>query len=104
MELYQKPGLILAGIFFAVAVGYALLFKPTDRQKYESLQIGMTAGEVRQIIYPPSGGRYRAQPEVRNDEILRLNDCMILTLANGQLVHKEWIGPDDESGSRPSGR
>lgn len=101
MESY-KPGAIGGGVLLALAVGYTLFFKETDRQKFDRLEIGMSAAEVREILYPPRGGKYGAfRQDVRDNEILRLNEMMIITMADGQLVHKEWIGPEPQASPGP---
>lgn len=92
-----KPGMIGGAVLLAIAVGYALFFKETDRQKFDRLEVGMTAAEVRDVLFPPTGGKYSGfRSDIRDDEILHLNDVMIVTMAGGQLVHKEWTGPEPE--------
>jgi hypothetical protein len=101
MDSY-KPGAIGGAVLLAIAVGYTLFFKETDRQKFDRLQVGMTAVEVRDIIYPPSSGKYSGfRSDIRDNEILHLNNVMIITMAGGQLVHKEWVGPEVASTSGP---
>ena len=97
MDSY-KPGMIGGVVLLAIAVGYTLFFKETDRQKFDRLEIGMTCAEVRDVLFPPGGGKYgRMRMDVGHDQVLHLNDVMIVTTAGGQLVHKEWIGPEPES-------
>ncbi|HUE72971.1 MAG TPA: hypothetical protein VMP01_18950 [Pirellulaceae bacterium] len=98
----MKPGLIGGGVLLVLAIGYALFFKETDRQKFDRLEIGMSAAEVRDILHPPSSGKYSGfRSDIRDNEILHLNNVMIVTMAGGQLVHKEWTGPEPASASGP---
>ena len=95
----MKPGLIGGGLLLAIAVVYTLFFKETDRQKFDRLEIGMSSAEVREILYPPTGGKYgHFRSDVPRDVVLHLNDVMIVTMAGGQLVDKEWTGPEPETG------
>jgi hypothetical protein len=104
MDSLTKPGLFGGGVLLALAVGYALIFQESDRQKFDRLEIGMTCAEVRDVLFPPRGGKYgRMRMDVGHDQVLHLNDVMIVTTAGGQLVHKEWIGPDPENAPATTG-
>lgn len=98
MDSTFKPGLIGGGILLAIAVGYALIFQETDRQKFDRLEIGMSAAEVRDVLFPPRGGKYgRSRMDIGDDQTLHLNDVMIVTMSGGYLVNKEWTGPEPET-------
>jgi len=97
-----KPGALVIGLLFAAGLGYLILFQETDRQKFDRLEIGMSAAEVRNVLFPPRGGKYgRSRMDVRDDEVLHLNDVMIITMAGGNLVSKEWTGPEPAEQTHP---
>jgi len=100
---FDKPVWLLLGVPILALVAYAL-WGETDKARFDRLEIGMSAAEVRDVIYPVRGGKYgHMRPDVRDNEILHLNDCMILTISDGLLVHKEWVGKD-EADAATSGR
>ena len=77
------------------------LFGKSDRDKFDQLQVGMSAREVQSIISPPSGGRYgrhaaRVQRPIGDNETLHFNGNMILTVRDGVLVDKKWTGKEDK--------
>jgi hypothetical protein len=77
------------------------MFGKSDRDKFDQLQVGMSAREVDSIISPPTGGRYarqaaRAHHPIGDNETLHFNGNMILTMRNGVLVDKKWTGKEDK--------
>jgi hypothetical protein len=53
----------------------------------------MSAAEVRDVIFPATGGKYRhRRMDVGDNDNLHLNNCMVLTMRNGVLMDKEWVG------------
>jgi hypothetical protein len=104
MDSLFKPGMICGAVLLAIAVGYTLFFKETDRQKFDRLEIGMTSAEVRDVLFPPTGGKYgHMRMDIGDEQILHLNDVMIVTMAGGQLVHKEWTGPEPTEPAKTTG-
>lgn len=100
MDIEFKPVWLLIGVPIIGLAIYALFGYESDHAKFERLQVGMSTAEVRDIVYPPIGGRNAGRRQfVRDNEVLQLNDAMILTMVDGRLVNKEWIGPDPAEGT-----
>src|SRR5262245_25026640 len=98
-----KVWVILGVPLLAIAAYYFGLLGETDRQKFDELKVGMTAAQVRDILFPRSGGgKYAAvanahRTQIRDYENLYYNNCMTVIIRDGVLVEKEWTGPEVKS-------
>jgi hypothetical protein len=93
--LWALVGLPLVGLLLFGLVG------KSDKDKFDQLQVGMSAKTVQSIVSPRTGGRYarqaaRFQRDIGDNETLHLNGNMVLTIRNGVLVDKKWIGKEDK--------
>jgi len=96
MDFSNKPVWFILGVPLLAFAAYSLgIFGESDRHKFDRLRTGMSAAEVQDIVFPPTGGKYAHMPrmEVGPNDNLHLNNCMVLTLRDGVLVDKEWTGP-----------
>src|SRR5262245_6691426 len=97
MDFSNKSAWAIVGVPLLALAVYALLGQSSDRSRFDRLHLGMSAAEVRNIIYPPTSGKYaRFRSDIRDNEILNLNDRMVLTMRNGVLVDKQWIAKDEQ--------
>jgi len=86
-------GPVLAVLIVGAAV--ALVFNTkSDRAKYDSLKIGMTNREVQAIVGPKRSGTIRTYTDIGANEHLTISDIMQLTIRDGRLVEKRWLGKD----------
>jgi hypothetical protein len=87
-------GPIVALVLLGGAVALVLNTK-SDRAKYDQLRLGMSAREVQAIGGPKNGGyNGRFYSDIGDNETLTISDVMRLTIRNGQLVDKKWLGKD----------
>jgi hypothetical protein len=95
MDFSNKSAWAIVGVPLLALAAYAL-FGESDRSRFDRLHLGMSAAEVRNIIYPPTSGKYaHFRSNIRDNEILNLNDRMVLTVRNGVLVDKQWIEKEE---------
>jgi hypothetical protein len=87
-------GPVIAVVVVGAAI--ALVFNTkSDRAKFDSLRIGMTSREVQAIVGPKtSGGTIRSYTDIGGNETLTISDIMQLTIRDGRLVEKRWLGKD----------
>ena len=88
-----------AGAIFAVLiVGGAIALvanTKSERAKYDSLKIGMTTKQVQAIVGPKTGGyNNRFYTDIADNDTLHVRDIMVLTLRDGRLVDKKWLGKE----------
>jgi hypothetical protein len=99
MYFSNKPVWFILGVPLLALAAYSLgIVGESDRQKFDRLQIGMSAGEVREIIFPPVSGKYAHHMQrmtVGPNDNIHFNECIVLTMRDGVLVEKEWTGPDE---------
>jgi hypothetical protein len=87
-------GPIVAVLIVGAAVALVLNTK-SDRAKFDELKIGMTSREVQAIVGPKSsGGTLRSYTDIGGNETLIISDIMHLTLRDGRLVEKKWLGKE----------
>lgn len=96
MDTSSKPLWAILGIPILLLVAGLILRDDTDRARFERLEVGMTAEQVQAIIAPPRGGKYghMRRMQVGDNDILHLNQNMILTMREGRLVDKKWVGKE----------
>jgi hypothetical protein len=94
----MDPSNKIGGAVLAVAViagaAYLVLNVKSDRAKYDALRIGMSVREVQAIVGPKTSGTLRVQTDIGDNELLTVSDIMDLTIRNGRLVDKRWLGKD----------
>jgi hypothetical protein len=99
MDFSNKPVWLILGVPLLALAAYSLgIFGESDRQKFDRLQIGMSAGEVREIIFPPVSGKYARHMQrmtVGPNDNIHFNDCIVLTMRDGVLVDKQWTGNEE---------
>jgi hypothetical protein len=87
-------GPIIAVIIVGAAIALVLNTK-SDRAKFDELRIGMTSREVQAIVGPKSsGGTIRSYTDIGANEFLIISDIMQLTIRDGRLVDKKWLGKE----------
>jgi hypothetical protein len=96
----NRPLWLLVGLPLVGLLLFGLTSK-SDREKFDRLEVGMSAAQVQSIISPPAGGRYarhaaRARQPIGDNETMHYNNTMILTMRNGVLIEKKWIGKEDK--------
>ena len=84
----------ILGVPLLLLVGALLFSGQTDKAKFDQLKIGMSKEEVQAIVLPKTGKWGHHRRDLEDDENLTINDRMVLTIRNGTLVDKEWIGKD----------
>jgi hypothetical protein len=95
MELHKLAWLLLVAPALVLVV--FSLPGESDRDRFDRLQVGMTAAQVQDVLFPPRAGRYgHFRVTVGENETLHINDRMILTIESGVLVRKEWKGEELE--------
>ena len=98
MDFANKPVWVILGVPLLALAAYGLgIIGETDRQKLDRLQTGMTAAEVRDIVFPRRSGKYSHMPRMTvgpNDNI-HINNCIELTMHDGVLVDKQWTGTEE---------
>jgi hypothetical protein len=99
-----KVWVILGVPLLAIAAYYFGLLGESDRQKFDELKVGMTAAQVRDILFPLANGGNKYgrianahRSVIRDDENLYYNNCMKIIVRDGVLVEKEWTGPEVKS-------
>jgi hypothetical protein len=97
MDFSNKPVWLILGVPLLALAAWAF-WGESDREKFDRLKIGMSAGEVQNIIFPPASGKYAhmRRMEVGDNENLHLNNSMVLIVRDGVLVDKQWTGPNDK--------
>ena len=98
MDFSNKPAWLILGVPLLALAAYGLgIWGESDKQKFDRLRTGMTAAEVQDIIFPPTGGKYghMRRMEVGDNDNLHLNNCMVLTMRDGVLVDKQWTGIEE---------
>jgi len=89
---------IVGPIVVVVLLGGAIalvLNTRSDRAKFDQLRIGMTTREVQAIVGPKTGGyNNRFSTDIGDNDTLHISDVMHLTIRNGRLVEKKWVGKD----------
>lgn len=105
MYFSNKPVWFILGVPLLALAAYNLgIFGESDRQKFDRLQIGMSAGEVREIIFPPVSGKYAHHMQrmtVGPNDNIHFNECIVLTMRDGVLVDKQWTGNEERAKSGP---
>ena len=98
-------GPIVAVVLLGGAVALVLNTR-SDRAKFDQLRVGMTTREVQAIVGPKTGGyNNRFHTDIGDNDTLHINDVMHLTIRNGRLVEKKWVGKDrGEESRRQEGR
>jgi hypothetical protein len=87
-------GPIVAVVILGGAIALVLNTK-SDRAKYDQLRVGMTTREVQAIVGPKTGGyNNRFHTEIGDNDTLHVSGVMQLTIRNGRLVEKKWVGKD----------
>jgi len=104
VDFSNKPVWVILGVPLLALAAYKMgLLGETDRETFDRLKTGMTAAEVRDIVFPPSSGKHPHLPRMTvgpNDNI-HLNDCIVLTMRDGVLVDKQWTGKEEKLKSVP---
>jgi hypothetical protein len=94
----NASGKIIGPIVAVVVVGAAIalvLNTRSDRAKFDELKIGMTSREVQAIVGPKSsGGTIRSYTNIGANETLIISDIMHLTIRDGRLIEKKWLGKE----------
>jgi len=95
----NKPLWALVGLPLLGLLLFGLTAK-SEKDKFDQLEIGMSARTVQSIINPRTGGRYARQAErfrrdIGDNENLHFGN-MVLTIRDGVLVDKKWIGKENE--------
>ena len=105
MYFSNKPVWFILGVPLLALAAYNLgIFGESDRQKFDRLQIGMSAGEVREIIFPAVSGKYAHHMQrmtVGPNDDIHFNGCIFLTMRDGVLVDKQWTGNEERAKSGP---
>ena len=96
MDSSNKTLLGLVGLPVVGLVLFLLIGGQSDKAKFDRLQIGMSAQAAQAIVSPRTGKYARHQREWGDNETLHLNGNMVLTIRNGKLVDKKWIGKEDK--------
>jgi hypothetical protein len=96
----NRPLWALVGLPLAALLLFGLS-NTADKDKFDRLEVGMSVQRVQSIISPATGGRYarqaaRAQRPIGDNETLHYNGTMVLTMRDGVLIDKKWIGPEDK--------
>jgi hypothetical protein len=105
MDFSNKPVWVILGVPLLAVAAYNLgVLGESDRQKFDRLQIGMSAVEVQDIVFPRPSGKYahymQRMPIGPNDNI-HFNECFVLTMRDGVLVDKQWTGKEERARFAP---
>ncbi len=94
MDFSNKPVWVIVGVPVLAIAAYSFgILGETDQQTFNRLQVGMSAAEVRDIVFPPQTGKYSHMPRmtVGSNDNIRINNCFELTMRDGILIEKQWI-------------